>query len=94
MSKILGGMVLMAVGVVSLPAVGVFLDQYGDPGIAPVLAVQLGAMTVLGALVGMVLPGLASGPLRRSLLGAACGIAAGAAGVVEFFWLLRWSGGD
>ena len=87
MSKVLGWALLLAAGVVSLPVSAFFLD--GPATENWVLPVQLAAMAILGALVGVWLPGMASGSTRRrALLGAAYGVAAAVAGFALFFLLI------
>jgi hypothetical protein len=90
--KVVGWVLLLVAGVVSLPVSASFLDGQGTENW--VLPVQLVAMAGIGALAGVALPGLASGPTRRrALLGAAYGVAAGLVGVVVFFVLLSGLGG-
>ena len=80
-------MLLLAAGLVSLPVSAWFLD--GDQTENWVLPAQLVAMALVGALVGLVLPGMVSGASRRrALLGAAYGVAAALVGVVVFFLLI------
>lgn len=87
MSKVLGWVLLLAAGVVSLPVSAWFLD--GEQTENWVLPAQLVAMALVGALVGLVLPGMVTGTTRRrALLGAAYGVAAALVGVVVFFLLI------
>ena len=80
-------MLLLAAGLLSLPLAASFLD---DPGTENwILPVQLGVVALLGALVGIALPGfVAGGTGRRLAVGAAYGLAAGLVGVLVFFLLL------
>ena len=73
MSKVLGWALLLAAGVVSLPVSAFFLD--GPATENWVLPVQLAAMAILGALVGVWLP--------------AYGVAAAVAGFALFFLLIN-----
>jgi len=85
--KILGWVLLLAAGLVSLPVSAWFLD--GDRTENWVLPAQLVAMALVGALIGVVLPGMVSGTTRRrALVGAAYGVAAALVGVVVFFLLI------
>lgn len=86
-TKILGWLLLLAAGMLSLPLAASFLDDQGTENW--ILPVQLGGMAAVGALVGTALPGFLVGSTRRRvLLGAVCGVAAAVVGVVVFFLLL------
>jgi hypothetical protein len=88
MTRLLGWSVLVAAGMLSLPLAAYFLDDQGTENW--ILPVQLGGMAVVGALVGVALPGFISGSTRRRvLLGAAYGVGAAAVGVLIFFVLLN-----
>jgi hypothetical protein len=81
-------LILLVLGVLSLPVTAYFFDEGSENWIVPV-AVLL--MAVLGAVVGSMLPGLA-GPdasqSRGALIGAAVGVAMLVLGIVVFFLLL------
>jgi hypothetical protein len=80
--------ILVVLGVLSLPVTAYFFDEGAENWIVPI-AVLL--MAVLGAIVGSMLPGLA-GPdatqQRGALIGAAVGVAMLVLGIVVFFLLL------
>ena len=86
-TKVLGWVLLLAAGVISLPlAASVLDDQSTENWILPV---DLVAMALVGALLGAVLPGFVAGTTgRRVVVGAAYGVAAAAVGVLVFFLLL------
>lgn len=87
MTKVVGWLLLIAAGMLSLPLAAYFLDDQGTENW--ILPVQLGGMALVGALVGIALPGFLTGSGgRRAALGAACGVAAALVGVVVFFLLL------
>ena len=80
-------MLLLVAGLLSLPLAAAFLDDQGTENW--ILPVQLGAMALLGGLVGIALPGFVAGTTRRRLaVGAAYGLAAALVGVLVFFLLL------
>lgn len=82
-----GWLLLSATGILSLPVVATFLDDQGSENW--ILPVQLGGMTVVGALIGLLVPGFLSGTARRrALFGAVSGMAAALLGEVVFFLLL------
>ena len=87
MTRILGFALLLAAGILSLPLAATFLD---GPGIENwILPIQVGAMGLLGGLVGVVLPGFVAGATSRRLaVGAAYGAATAVVGVMVFFLLL------
>jgi hypothetical protein len=86
-TKVVGWLLLIAAGMLSLPLAAYFLDDQGTENW--ILPVQLGGMALVGALVGIALPGFLTGSVgRRPALGAACGVAAALVGVVVFFLLL------
>jgi len=88
MTRLLGWLVLIAAGMLSLPLAAYFLDDQGTENW--ILPVQLGAMALLGALVGVGLPGFLAGSTRRRVLvGAAYGVGAAVVGVLIFFLLLN-----
>ena len=87
MTRVLGWLVLIAVGMLSLPLAAYFLDDQGSENW--ILPVQLGGMALVGALVGTAFPGFVVGsPRRRAVVGAAYGLAAAVVGVLVFFVLL------
>lgn len=90
MQRFLGLVVLLAAGVMSLPAAAAGFDDQGSENW--ILPVQLGGMAVIGALVALALPGLApdgSSVGKRVVVGAAYGIGAAVLGVVVFFLILN-----
>jgi hypothetical protein len=82
-------LILLVLGVLSLPVTAYFFDGEGSENWIIPVAVLL--MAVVGAIVGSVLPGLA-GPGASSGRGAAIGAAVGVGmlvlGIVVFFLLL------
>jgi hypothetical protein len=87
-TRVLGWLLLLAAGILSLPVAASLFDEQGSENW--ILPVQLGGMALVGALVGSLLP-LTSGAGstgRRALVGAALGLAAAVVGVVVFFLLL------
>ena len=83
----LGWVLLLAGGVVSLPLAATFLDDQGSENW--ILPVDVALVALLGGLLGAALPGFVAGPTRRRVLvGAAYGVAAAAVGVLVFFLLL------
>jgi hypothetical protein len=89
MERILGLIVLVVAGVLSLPLAAAAFDKQGSENW--IIPVQLGGMAVIGALVGIALPGLTGAETsgRRALLGAAIGVGMALAGVLIFFLLLN-----
>lgn len=92
--RVVGALVLLATGILSLPAAASVLD---DPGTEDyVVPVQLAVMAALGAGTALALPALARAgapPARRALTGAWWGLLAAFAGVVVFWLLLNGLGG-
>jgi hypothetical protein len=81
--------ILLVLGVLSLPVSAAFFDGEGSENWIVPVAVAL--MLLLGAVVGSLLPGLAgSGATQRrgALVGAAVGVAMLVLGIVVFFLLL------
>ena len=82
-------LILLVLGIFSLPVTAFFFDGEGSENWIIPVAVLL--MAVLGAIVGSMLPGLA-GPgatqQRGALIGAAVGVAMLVLGIVVFFLLL------
>ncbi len=88
MKRIPGLLLLLALGVASLPVAAFFLD--GPATENWVLPVQLVGMAVVGGLCGVLLPGLASGRTgRRFAVGAAYGLGSAVAGYALFFLLIH-----
>ena len=82
--------VLLATGIVSLPAVALVLDGPDTENL--VLPAQLVLMAGVGAFVGFALPDLTpagSTVRRRAGIGALLGLAAAMIGVILFFLLLN-----
>ena len=82
-------LILLVLGIFSLPVTAYFFDDEGSENWIVPVAVLL--MAVLGAIVGSMLPGLAgSGATqqRGALIGAAVGVAMLVLGIVVFFLLL------
>jgi peptidoglycan/LPS O-acetylase OafA/YrhL len=82
-------LILLVLGVLSLPVTAFFFDDDGSENWIVPVAVLL--MAVLGAVVGSMLPGLAgpdATPSRGALIGAAVGVAMLVLGIVVFFLLL------
>jgi hypothetical protein len=83
-------LVLLVLGVISLPLVASVLDGAGTDNL--ILPVQLGLMAGVGALAGWAVPSLggADATRRRGILfGALIGLGAGVLGLVVFFLLLN-----
>jgi hypothetical protein len=92
--RILALAVLLLAGIVSLPVSAVFFDGEGSENW--ILPVQLGAMAVIGALVGLATPAIAGDDAttrRRVVVGLFLGLLAAVIGVVLFFLLLSGFGG-
>jgi hypothetical protein len=88
--RLVGIVVLLVLGMLSLPVSAYVLD---DPGTENwIVPVQLLAMAAVGAAVAIGLPGMAregSGTGRRALTGAWWGLLAAFVGVVVFWFLLN-----
>ena len=88
--RIVGIIVLLVLGMLSLPAVAYVLD---DPGTENwIVPVQLLLMAAVGAAVTVALPGLAregASTGRRAMTGAWWGLLAAFVGVVVFWLLLN-----
>lgn len=92
--RVVGILVLLVLGVLSLPAVAYVLDDSGTENW--IVPVQLLAMAAVGAAVTVALPGLAGegAPTeRRAMTGAWWGLLAAFVGVVVFWLLLNGFGG-
>ncbi len=82
-------LVLLVLGIFSLPVTAYFFD--GDGSENWIIPVAVALMAVLGAVVGSLLPGLGGSAASRSraaLVGAAIGVAMLVVGIVVFFLLL------
>jgi hypothetical protein len=89
MRRVAALLVLLVLGVISLPLVASVLDGQGTENF--ILPVQLGLMALLGALAGWAVPTLcgADATRRRGIVvGALIGLGTGVLGVVIFFLLL------
>jgi hypothetical protein len=89
MRRVAALLVLLVLGVISLPLVASVLDGQGTENL--VLPVQLGLMALLGGLAGWAVPTLggADATRRRGIVvGALIGLGTGVLGVVIFFLLL------
>jgi hypothetical protein len=87
--RILALAVVVAAGVVGLPVAAAFLD--GPSTDQLVVPVHLATVTVLGGVVGYLLPGVAgagSPPLRGAGVGALVGLGAALLGLLLFLVLL------
>ena len=92
--RVVGIVVLLVLGIVSLPAAASVLDGQGTENW--IVPVQLVAMAAIGAAVTIALPGLAREDAttgRRAMTGAWWGLLAAAVGVVVFWLLLSGFGG-
>lgn len=88
MGKVFGWLLLLLGGGLGLPLVASFLDGQGTENW--ILPVVLGGMALLGALVGVAVPGFLLGTTRRQVaVGALCGLGAAVFGVLVFFLLLN-----
>lgn len=82
-------LVLLAAGVFSLPLSALFLDDEGNENW--ILPAAFGAMAVVGAIVGSVLPGIAgrdASPVKGRWVGALIGVGMLVLGTIVFFLLL------
>jgi hypothetical protein len=87
--RVLALVILLVVGVFSLPLSAYVLD--GPSTENWILPVALTASALIGALVGRMLPGLAgptAAPARAATIGAVTGVGMALAGVLLFFFLL------
>ena len=90
MRRIAALLVLLALGVVSLPLVASVLDGQGTENW--ILPVQLLLMAAAGALAGWLVPSVAGARATRRrgiLVGAALGVGCAVFGLVIFFFLLN-----
>ncbi len=82
-------LVLLVLGILSLPVTAFFFDGEGSENW--IIPVAIGLMLVIGAIVGSILPGLAgpdAGQQRGAMVGAAVGVGMLVLGIVIFFLLL------
>ena len=92
--RVVGIVVLLVLGVLSLPAAAYVLDEQGTENW--IVPVQLVVMAAVGAAVTVALPGLAREGAttgRRAVTGAWWGLLAAAVGVVVFWLLISGVGG-
>jgi hypothetical protein len=92
--RVVGIVVLLVLGVLSLPAAAYVLDEQGTENW--IVPVQLVVMAAVGAAVTVALPGLAREGAttgRRAMTGAWWGLLAAAVGVVVFWLLISGIGG-
>ena len=92
--RVVGIVVLLVLGVLSLPAVAFVIDGEGAENW--IIVVDILAMAAVGAAVTIALPGLAREGAttgRRAMTGAWWGLLAAAVGVVVFWLLLSGVGG-
>ena len=86
--RIIGVVVLIGAGALSLPVTAAFLDGPGTENW--IIPVQAGVVAVIGAACGLALPALAptgASTTLRVLAGAGWGLLAGMLGVL-IFWIL------
>jgi hypothetical protein len=92
--RLVGIVVLLVLGMLSLPAAAYVLDDQGTENW--IVPVQVVAMAAVGAAVTVALPGLAregASTGRRAMTGAWWGLLAAFVGVVVFWLLLSGFGG-
>ena len=92
--RVVGIVVLLVLGVLSLPAAAYVLDEQGTENW--IVPAQLVVMAAVGAAVTVALPGLAREGAttgRRAMTGAWWGLLAAAVGVVVFWLLISGIGG-
>ena len=92
--RVVGIVVLLVLGVLSLPAAASVLDEQGTENW--IVPAQLVVMAAVGAAVTVALPGLAREGAttgRRAMTGAWWGLLAAAVGVVVFWLLISGIGG-
>jgi len=88
--KVLGALLLLVLGILSLPVVAFFLDGAGTENW--IIPVQLVLMAVIGAVVTLVVPVLAPASATtttRALTGVGWGVLAALVGLLVFFLLLN-----
>lgn len=88
--KVVGALVLLVLGILSLPVVASFLDGEGTENW--IIPVQLILMAIIGAAVTVAMPALAragASTAARAVTGAGWGVLAAVIGLVVFFFLLN-----
>ncbi|MGO4257558.1 hypothetical protein [Marmoricola sp. RAF53] len=94
MQRAVALVLMLVLGLLSLPVTAYFLDGQGTENW--ILPVQVAVTGAFGAGVSMLFPGLTrtgSSTRRRLLVGAALGVVTALVGVVIFFLLLNGLGG-
>lgn len=90
MQRLIGLILLLVIGLLSLPVVAYFFDGQGTENW--ILPIQLVVAAGSGAVLALLLPGMVregSSVRRRILVGAGFGIGMAVLGVVVFFLLLN-----
>lgn len=88
--RVVGLLVLLAAGILSLPVVAYFIDGQGSENW--IVPVQIVVMALIGALVGRLLPGIAgpnATPNKAMIRGALLGVLMAVVGILIFFLLLN-----
>lgn len=88
--RVVGALVLLVAGILSLPIVASFLDGANTEGW--IIPVQLLLMAVIGAVVTITLPALAPPGVStgvRAFTGVGWGVIAALVGLLVFFFLLN-----
>lgn len=92
--RVVGIVVLVVLGVLTLPVVASLVDSDGSENW--IIAVAIGAMAAIGAGLAIALPGMAregASTGRRALTGVWWGLLGLAVGLVVFWFLLNGLGG-
>jgi len=90
MQRLFALVLLLGAGIASLPLAALGFDEQGSENW--MIPVQLGGMAVVGAFIGLALPGLVrerSSVRRRVLVGSALGVGMACLGLLVFFLLLN-----
>jgi len=89
MERALGLFILVVAGILSLPIAAAAFDSEGSENW--IIPAQLGGMAIIGALVGLAIPGVtgAGSSGRRAPFGALMGVGLALVGVLIFFLLLN-----
>lgn len=85
-TRVAGLVVILLAGILSLPVAASPFDGNGSENW--ILPLQLGSMTVIGTLVGLVVPVVSGSAVRRATVGAVLGVVAAVIGWVVFFVLV------